>query len=112
MSKVPYRMSHFHPQNIGASADTRLGGITWTFKRVRDSGKLLTATGAAEALAPDALADLLLHGIERAKPNPEAVEGWRNREEAFFRRERAQDAASPADTANGVDGGGLCAAAE
>jgi hypothetical protein len=54
----------------------------------------------------------LLRGIEQAKSKPEAVEGWRKRGKALFRRERAQDAAAPADAANGADGGGLRAAAE
>ena len=33
-------------------------------------GELLLATGAADALDPDALAGLLLHGLEQAKANP------------------------------------------
>ena len=52
-------------------------------------GELLLATGVADALDPDALAGLLLRGMEQAKTDPKAVEGWRRRGEAFFRRERA-----------------------
>jgi hypothetical protein len=52
-------------------------------------GELLLATGAADSLDPDALAGLLLHGLEQAKANPQASESWRQRGEAFFRRERA-----------------------
>ncbi|MFC7557647.1 conjugal transfer protein TraD [Pseudoroseomonas wenyumeiae] len=48
-------------------------------------GELLLATGAADALDPDALAGLLLHGLEQAKANPKAAESWRQRG-AFFRR--------------------------
>jgi hypothetical protein len=81
-------------------------------KQKAQLGELLMATGAAEALDPDALAGLLLHGIEQAKREPKAVEGWRKRGEAFFRRERATDAAAPAGAANGADGGGPRAAAE
>lgn len=81
-------------------------------KQKAQLGELLMATGAAEALDPDALAGLLLHGIEQAKREPKALEGWRKRGEAFFRRERAKDAAASADAANGADGGGPRAAAE
>ncbi|MFC7557160.1 conjugal transfer protein TraD [Pseudoroseomonas wenyumeiae] len=75
-------------------------------------GELLLATGAADALDPDALAGLLLHGLEQAKANPKAAESWRQRGEAFSpRRKRhpksgsgqaaAADAgAAPADPAD------------
>jgi hypothetical protein len=53
-------------------------------KQKAQLGELLMATGAAEALDPDALAGLLPHGIEQAKREPKAVEGWRRRGEAFF----------------------------
>jgi hypothetical protein len=52
-------------------------------------GELLLATGAAEQLDPDTLAGLLLHGLEQAKSNPQAADSWRQRGEAFFRRERS-----------------------
>lgn len=72
-------------------------------KQKAQLGELLMATGAAEALDPDTLAGLLLHGIEQAKREPKAVEGWRKRGEAFFRRERAAaDKAAPAGAANGT----------
>ena len=51
-------------------------------------GELLLATGAADALDPDAIAGLLLRALDQAKSDPKAVEGWRKRGEAFFRRER------------------------
>ena len=57
-------------------------------------GELLLSTGAADALDPDALAGLLLRGLEQAKSDPKAVEGWRKRGEASYRRE-PQAAASP-----------------
>ena len=55
-------------------------------KQKSQLGELLLATGAADALDPDALAGLLLHGLEQAKANPQAAESWRQRGEAFFRR--------------------------
>jgi hypothetical protein len=58
-------------------------------KQKSQLGELLLATGAADALDPDALAGLLLHGLEQAKSNPQAAESWRRRGEAFFRREQA-----------------------
>jgi hypothetical protein len=58
-------------------------------KQKAQLGELLLATGAADALDPDALAGLLLHGLEQAKNNPQAAESWRRRGEAFFRREQA-----------------------
>lgn len=58
-------------------------------KQKAQLGELLLATGAADALDPDALAGLLLHGLEQAKANPQAAERWRQRGESFFRRERA-----------------------
>ncbi|MBC9176132.1 conjugal transfer protein TraD [Pseudoroseomonas ludipueritiae] len=58
-------------------------------KQKAQLGELLLATGAADALDPDTLAGLLLHGLEQAKSNPQAAESWRQRGEAFFRRERA-----------------------
>jgi hypothetical protein len=82
-------------------------------KQKAQLGELLMATGAAEALDPDALAGLLLQGIEQAKREPKAVEGWRKRGEAFFRRERAAaDAAAPAGAANDADSPRPRAAAE
>jgi hypothetical protein len=81
-------------------------------KQKAQLGELLMATGAAEALDPDALAGLLLHGIEQAGREPKAVEGWRKRGEAFFHRERAKDAAGSPDAANGTAGPGPRAAAE
>jgi hypothetical protein len=81
-------------------------------KQKAQLGELLMATGAADKLDPDALAGLLLHGIEQAGREPKAVEGWRKRGEAFFRRERTRDAATPADAANGADRPGPRAAAE
>jgi len=92
-------------------------------KQKAQLGELLLATGAAEALNPDALAGLLLHGIEQAKQDPKAAEGWRRRGEAFFRRERTASAAgrrhddttpaaAPASAAGRVDGAGPRAAAE
>jgi hypothetical protein len=82
-------------------------------KQKAQLGELLMATGAAEALDPDALAGLLLHGIEQARREPKAVEGWRKRGEAFFRRERdAAENAAPAGAANGADNHGPRAAAE
>jgi hypothetical protein len=57
-------------------------------KQKAQLGELLLATGAAEALDPEALAGLLLHGLEQAKSNPEMAAGWRQRGAAFFRRER------------------------
>jgi hypothetical protein len=82
-------------------------------KQKAQLGELLMATGAAEALDPDALAGLLLHGIEQARREPKAVEGWRKRGEAFFRRERAAaENASPPEAANGADNHGPRAAAE
>ena len=48
-------------------------------KQKAQLGELLMATGAADALDPDALAGLLLHGIEQAKREPKAVEGWRQK---------------------------------
>ena len=57
-------------------------------KQKSQLGELLLATGAADALDPDALAGLLLRGLEQAKSDPKAVEGWRTRGAAFFRRER------------------------
>lgn len=64
-------------------------------------GELLLSTGAADALDPDALAGLLLRGLEQAKSDPKAVEGWRKRGEAFFRRER--EAASSADASTSAN---------
>jgi hypothetical protein len=55
-------------------------------KQKSQLGELLLATGAADQLDPDALAGLLLHGLEQAKANPQAAESWRQRGEAFFRR--------------------------
>jgi hypothetical protein len=55
-------------------------------KQKAQLGELLLATGAADALDPDALAGLLLHSLEQAKANPQAAEIWRQRGEAFFRR--------------------------
>jgi len=55
-------------------------------KQKSQLGELLLATGAADALDPDALAGLLLHGLEQAKANPQAAESWRQRGETFFRR--------------------------
>jgi len=55
-------------------------------KQKSQLGELLLATGAADTLDPDALAGLLLHGLEQAKANPQAAESWRQRGEAFFRR--------------------------
>jgi hypothetical protein len=82
-------------------------------KQKAQLGELLMATGAAEALDPDALAGLLLHGIEQAKREPKTLEGWRRRGEAFFRRERAAaDAAAPPGAANSADGPRPRAAAE
>jgi hypothetical protein len=82
-------------------------------KQKAQLGELLMATGAAEALDPDALAGLLLHGIEQARREPKALEGWRKRGEAFFRRERAAaENAAPPGAANGADGHGPRAAAE
>ncbi|MBI0539134.1 conjugal transfer protein TraD [Roseomonas sp. KE2513] len=63
-------------------------------------GELLLSTGAADALDPDALAGLLLRGLEQAKSDPKAVEGWRKRGEAFFRREREAAASADVDSAN------------
>ena len=57
-------------------------------KQKSQLGELLLATGAADGLDPDALAGLLLRGLEQAKADPKAVEGWRQRGAAFFRRER------------------------
>lgn len=57
-------------------------------KQKSQLGELLLATGAADGLDPDALAGLLLRGLEQAKADPKAVEGWRARGAAFFRRER------------------------
>ena len=82
-------------------------------KQKAQLGELLMATGAAEALDPDALAGLLLHGIEQAKREPKALEGWRKRGEAFFRRERAAAVkAQPASPADGPPDPGTRAAAE
>ncbi len=81
-------------------------------KQKAQLGELLMATGAADKLDPDALAGLLLHGIEQASREPKALEGWRKRGEAFFRRERARDAAGSSDAANGTDRPGPRAAAE
>jgi hypothetical protein len=58
-------------------------------KQKAQLGELLLATGAADALDPDALAGLLLHGLEQAKANPQAAESWRQRGESFFRRGQA-----------------------
>ena len=58
-------------------------------KQKSQLGELLLATGAADGLDPDALAGLLLWGLEQAKSDPKAAEGWRQRGAAFFRRERA-----------------------
>ncbi|RKK01976.1 conjugal transfer protein TraC [Pseudoroseomonas wenyumeiae] len=75
-------------------------------KQKAQLGELLLATGAADVLDPDALAGLLLHGLEQAKANPKAAESWRQRGEAFFRRAgsgkaAAADAgAAPADPAD------------
>ncbi|WP_073139658.1 conjugal transfer protein TraD [Muricoccus roseus] len=63
-------------------------------KQKSQLGELLLATGAADALDPDALAGLLLDGIERSKTDPNTLEGWRRRGDAFFRRERAASAAA------------------
>jgi hypothetical protein len=60
-------------------------------KQKAQLGELLLATGATDALDADALAGLLLHGLEQAKANPQAAESWRLRGQAFFRRERATD---------------------
>lgn len=82
-------------------------------KQKAQLGELLMATGAAEALDPDALAGVLLDAIERAKADKPAVEGWRRRGEAFFRRERAAaKAADATGSANGTAGPGPRAAAE
>lgn len=84
-------------------------------KQKAQLGELLMATGAADALDPDALAGLLLHGIEQAKREPKAVEGWRHRGEAFFRRERAKQRDGDAATGAAADrtgGAGPSAAAE
>jgi hypothetical protein len=58
-------------------------------KQKAQLGELLLATSAADSLAPDALASLLLHGLEQAKDNSQATESWRRRGETFFRREQA-----------------------
>ncbi|MFC7556865.1 conjugal transfer protein TraD [Pseudoroseomonas wenyumeiae] len=58
-------------------------------KQKAQLGELLLATGAADALDPDALAGLLLHGLEQAKANPKAAESWRQRGEAFAAPEAA-----------------------
>lgn len=58
-------------------------------KQKSQLGELLIATGAADALDPDTLAGVLLDAIERGKSDKDALEGWRRRGEAFFRRERA-----------------------
>lgn len=82
-------------------------------KQKAQLGELLMATGAADKLDPDALAGLLLHGIEQASREPKALEGWRKRGEAFFRRKRAAaDKAAPAGAAGGADHPGPRAAAE
>ena len=67
-------------------------------KQKSQLGELLLATGAADALDPEALAGLLLDGIERAKTDKDALEGWRRRGDAFFRRERAAGAAAGSTT--------------
>ena len=82
-------------------------------KQKAQLGELLMATGAAEALDSDALAGVLLEAIERVKSDKPAVEGWRRRGEAFFRRERAAaKAADAAGPANGAAGPGPRPAAE
>ena len=82
-------------------------------KQKAQLGELLMATGAAEALDPDALAGALLEAIERARSDKPAVEGWRRRGEAFFRRERAAArAANDAGPPNGAERPSPRAAAE
>jgi hypothetical protein len=68
-------------------------------KQKAQLGELLLATGAAEALDPEALAGLLLQGLEQAKANPQAAENWRRRGEAFFRRERSGASGAGGSTA-------------
>jgi len=68
-------------------------------------GELLLATGAADALDPDALAGLLLHGLEQAKANPKAAESWRQRGEAFFRRAGSSAQQSGSGKAAAADAG-------
>ena len=78
-------------------------------KQKTQLGELLLATGVADALDPDALAGLLLRGMEQAKTDPKAVEGWRKRGEAFFRRERATAAKSGSDKAGDAEPAGRAA---
>jgi len=82
-------------------------------KQKAQLGELLMATGAADALDPDALAGVLLEAIERTKSDKPALEGWRRRGEAFFRRERANaKAADATGPANAIAGAGPRPAAE
>ena len=79
-------------------------------RRTAQLGELVAATGAAEALKPEALAGLLLDAVERARTDPEIAAAWEGRGAAFFRRERRSRSRKPDGSGDAPDASGGSAA--
>ncbi|NOG74158.1 conjugal transfer protein TraD [Roseicella sp. DB1501] len=75
-------------------------------------GELVQVTGA-DALPVEALAGALLAAVEQSRKRPDAVKGWTERGEAFFRdgKRGGREKAGPGDAAGGAGANGAGAAA-